>query len=350
MLLLRAFLFFAATALSVSSEVAGGEPLRVWPVDPHVKVFRDTQPGPTGAVTLRAARNEFEPGQFAVRCGTQAKGLRVELAPLRHRDGSHTIGPEHLRWNFVGFIPLKKNTPASEAIQVRKAPCEVPDPLLETRSIDLSPSVTQPVWLTVFVPKDAPAGQYRGHATVIAGDARATLPIELTVDPFTLPDERHVLVTNWFTSGNIARSHKVEVWTEAFWTVLERYARDMAAHRQNVALAPWDLVDVARDADGTLAFNYQRFDRFVELFQRAGVADGIEITHVGGGKDGWGTDIQFSPVHARDRRTGKSVALGPDEGLFPLLSDLEKHLEKRGWLEKSMIHIADEPCLLNLPS
>ena len=346
----RVLVMIAATAAAVSSRAAAGQPLRVWPVDPHVKVFRDTQPGAAGAVTLRAARNEYEPGQFAVRSGTRAEGLRVELSSLRRADGSRVIGGEHLRWNFVGFIPLRKNTPASEAIQVRKAPCEVPDPLLEARRIDLGPNVTQPVWITVFVPKDAPAGQYRGEATVIAGEARAMLPVELTVDPFTLPDQRHVLVTNWFTSGNIAKSHKVEPWTEAFWTVLERYARDMAAHRQNVALAPWDLVDVARDAGGGLAFNYQRFDRFVEVFQRAGVSDGIEITHVGGGKEGWGTEIQFSAVHAHDRKTGKSVALGPEEGLFPLLSDLEKHLQKRGWLEKSMIHIADEPCILNLPS
>jgi hypothetical protein len=351
MCILRALLTFVmVAAAALSSRAAAGQSLRVWPVDPHVKVFRDTLPGAAGTVTLRAARNEYEPGQFAVRSGGRVQGLRVELSPLRRADGAGAIGREHLRWNFVGFIPLKKNTPESEVIRVRKAPCEVPDPLLEARSIDLAPNVTQPVWITVFVPKDAQSGQYRGEATVIAGQARATLPVELTVDPFTLPDQRHVLVTNWFTSGNIAKSHKVEPWSEAFWAVLERYARDMAAHRQNVVLAPWDLIGVARGADGRLAFDYQRFDRFVELFQRAGVSDGIEITHVGGGKNGWGTEIQFSTVHAHDRKTGKPIALGPEEGLFPLLSDLEKHLAKRGWLDKAMIHIADEPCILNLAS
>jgi hypothetical protein len=339
------------TALLVATEQrAPGGSLAVWPVDPHVKVFRDAPPQPSGPIKLRAARNEFEPAQFAVRSGAPIQGLRVELSPLRHAEGKGTIGPEHLRWNFLGFIPLAKNTPVSETIQVRKAPCELPDPLLEARSIDLAPNTTQPVWITVFVPKDAPAGRYRGEAKVIAGETGAAMPIELAVDPFTLPDQRHVLVTNWFTSGNIAKSHKVEPWSEAFWAVLDRYARNMAAHRQNVALAPWDLVDVVRQTDGKLAFNYARFDRFVEVFQRAGVSDGIEITHVGGGKNGWGTDIQFSSVHAHDRKTGKSVTLAPEEGLFPLLADLEKHLDQRGWLGKAMIHIADEPCLMNLDS
>jgi hypothetical protein len=80
------------------------------------------------------------------------------------------------------------------------------------------------------------------------------------------------------------------------------------------------------------------------------VSDAVEIGHVGGGKKGWGTEIELASVHARDRKTGKSLTLRPEEGLLPLLSDLEKHLQSRGWLDKAMIHIADEPCLLNLQS
>lgn len=338
------------TAGLASRGLSADAPLTVWPVDPHVKVFRDTSPLPaTGGIKLRAARNEYEPGQFAVRSAGSLQGLRVELSPLRHADGKSVIGPEHLRWNFLGFIPLKKNTRGSEAIQVRAAPCDVPDPLLEDRSMDLPSETTQPVWITIFVPKDAAPGVYRGEAAVIAGNARAVLPIELSVDPFTLPDERHVWVTNWFSIDNIAKSHKVEPWSEPFWTVLERYARNMAAHRQNVVLVPWSLVEVTRDGN-KLSFDYRRFDRFVELFQRAGVAQRIEIGHAGGGKSGWGTEFELSNVEAKDAATGKRVTLKPEEGILPLLTDLQAHLEKRGWLEQSMIHVADEPIATNLAS
>jgi len=347
--ILRAFLTIVAMGALVRG-AAGAEPISAWPVDPHQKVFRDAQPGAAGAIKLRAARNEFEPGQLAVRSAAAVEKLRVELTPLRHADGKGAIGPEHLRWNFVGFIPLAKNTRASEAIQIRRAPFDVPDPLLDARSMNLPANSTQPVWLTVFVPKDAAPGEYRGEAAVIAGQDRSVLPIELTVDPFTLPDERHVLVTNWFNTGNIATSHKLEPWSEAYWAMLGRYARNMADHRQNVVLVPWTLVEVAREADGKLAFNYGRFDRFVEVFEKAGVADRIEISHVGGGSSGWGTEIVLSKVHALDRKTGKPVDLGTEEGLVPLLRDLERHLEKRGWLAKSMIHVADEPIITNLAS
>ena len=352
MIALRNLFLMALIAAGLASSAAAGQaPLAVWTVDPHVKVFRDAQPAQSpGAIKIQAARNEFEPGQLAIRSSAAVAGLRVEVSPLRHADGRSTIGPEHLQWNFVGFIPLTKNTQRSEAIQIRPAPCEVPDPLLENRTMDLAAGTTQPVWLTVFVPKDAAPGLYRGEAAVVAGSSRASVPIELTVDPFTLPDERHLLVTNWFTLDNIARSHNVAMWSEPFWEMLGRYARNMAAHRQNVALVPWTLIDVACEADGKLAFDYGRFDRFVELFQRSGVADRIEITHVGGGKSGWGSEVQPATVRAIDRKSGKRVTLSADEGLRPLLSDLEKHLAQRGWLEKSMIHVGDEPILGNLAS
>ncbi len=332
---------------------ARGGTLAAWAVDPHAKVFRDAPPpAEPGVVKMRAARNEFEPGQIAFRSPTPLKAIRIELSPLRHADGKATIGGDDFAWSFVGFIPLKKNTQDSDKIRVRAAPCEVPDPLLDARTLDLAADATQPVWLTVRVPKDATPGLYRGEAAVVAGEARAAVPVELSVDPFTLPDERHLLVTNWFNLNNIAKAHKVEAWSDAFWPVLERYARNMAAHRQNVAYTPWSLVGVAREADGKLSFDYARFDRYVELFQKAGVADGIELTHVAHfGEGGWGgKEIVLVKVGATDRKTGKRVELGPEEGLAPLLADLEKHLDAKGWLARAMIHVADEPSLNNIAS
>ncbi len=335
-----------AAGLCVSTAVAG-DAMTVWSVDPHIKIFRDTKPPEKpGVIRLRAARNEYEPAQIALRAGAALKGVRVELSPLKHADGKTTIGGENFTWNFVGFIPIKKNTQHAEKIQIRAAPFEVPDPLLEDRTMDVAADSAQPIWLTVRVPKDAAPGLYRGEVAVIAGDVRKVLPVELTVDPFTLPDERHLLVTNWFNVSNIAKTHNVELYSEPFWAVLERYARNMADHRQNVVMVSWRWIWITREPDGNISFDYGRFDRFVELFEKAGVADRIEISHVGHPKDGWGSkEFVLRKVSATDCKTGKRVSLGPEEGMAPLLADLERHLDKRGWLEKSMIHIADEPLI-----
>ena len=348
----HSLLSFSLLTLMISATLArSGEPLQVWVVEPHMKVFRDTLPGAKSkTISLRAARNEYEPGQFAVRSSARVRKLRIEVGPLQHSQGKGSIAAENLHWNFVGYIKLTRNTPESEAVRVRSAPCEVPDPLLENQTMDLAADTTQPVWITLFVPKNAEPGLYRGQVTVRADGARSVLPMELTVEPFTLPDERHLLVTNWFSPDNIARAHKVALWSEPFWQILERYAGNMARHRQNVVLVPWQLIEVTREADGRLTFAYGRFDRFVELFQQAGVGERIEIGHVGGRRSGWGSDFQLEGVSATERGTGRHLILNTEQGLLPLLSDLEKHLRQRNWLKQAMIHVADEPQLNDLAS
>jgi hypothetical protein len=325
----------------------------MWAVDPHTKVFRDTPPVETSSVVkLRAARNEYEPGQFAFRSDQALSGVTVEVTELVHSNGSDKIESPSILCNFVGFIPLEKNTPRSNLLQVRQAPCEIPDPLLDAPMLDVPSNTTQPVWITVRVPANAEPGQYRGEITLTADNVHEVLPIELTVDPFTLPEERHLLVTNWFRVSGIAAAHGVELWSEAFWSILDRYAQNLAEHRQNVTLVPWTLVEIVKEPDGSLSYDYSRFDRFVELFDKAGAADCIEISHVGHfGSGGWGgKEIVLRDATATDRATGERVTLQLHEGLLPLSADLQRHLDHRGWLEKSVIHVADEPSINNVAS
>lgn len=324
-------------------------------VDPHEKVFADDPPParPVLEVELECARGECEPAQIVVRAEKDLEAVAVEVSALRHEESGAEIPREAVAWNFVGSIPLERNTPLTPPERlVRRAPCRVPDVLLPERAIRVPAGVSQPVWLTVRVPRDAAAGAYRGTVTVRAGDEARALPVRLRVWPFEVPEERHIFATNWFSTSTIARAHGVEEWSEPFWKVLESYFRNMASHRQNVAWVPWRLVEVTRKAGGELSFDFSRFDRYVELMERSGVADRIEIQHVAHfGPGGWsGPAIEFAKVRARDEGTGKAVELGFEEGLAPFLRALERHLEERGWLERAAIHIADEPSLWNADS
>ncbi|MBM4083739.1 MAG: hypothetical protein FJ272_03030, partial [Planctomycetes bacterium] len=172
-------------------------------VSPLTKVFSDA-PVPSDAprkVVLWCARNEYESGQIAVRSAQPMTGLAVRFGPLTHESG-YALPSDGLRWNFVGAIPLTKNTPCENAATlVRKAPCDMPDVLLADRRRDVPANTTQAIYLTVLVPKEAPPGLYSGKVAVTAGEHEAALPIELTVWPFVLPDERHLLVTNWVNLG-----------------------------------------------------------------------------------------------------------------------------------------------------
>ncbi|NQT84918.1 DUF4091 domain-containing protein [bacterium] len=218
--------------------------------------------------------------------------------------------------------------------------------------MDLPPGRTQPIWLTVFVPPDAPPGTYQGRFSVGNDQVSRSIEVSLEVYPFVLPDERHLWVTNWFNPGRIARFHKVVPWSQEHWPLLERYAENMAEHRQNVVLTRISLIKVTRERDGRLSFDYSDFDRWVTLFKKAGACKRIEIGHVAHfGKGGWRSkEIVLGDITATDRGTGKRVVLPPDKGLAPLLRDLQHHLSERGWLNDAMIHVADEPSINNIES
>ncbi len=333
--------------------VAAEVRLSLWAVDPLTKVFPDTPPDSAGAVEMQGGRNEYLSGQVAVRAGQEFPGLSARWEFLRHSQGDYEIPRKFLQRRFVGFIPVNRNTPNTpESNLLRKSPCEIPDPLLEVERLDLQPGRTQPVWLTVFVPPDAPPGTYEGKFSVSNDEVSQSLPVSLEVYPLVLPDERHLWVTNWFEPRRIARVHNVTPWSEEHWSLLQRYAENMAAHRQNVVLTRPSLIRVFREADGRLSFDYADFDRWVELFQKAGACERIEIGHVASfGEGGWGsTEIVLRNITATDRAIGKRVSLTPEKGLAPLLRDLQRHLSEKSWLDRAMIHVADEPSLHNMDS
>ncbi|MBI3920648.1 MAG: DUF4091 domain-containing protein [Armatimonadetes bacterium] len=327
----------------------------MWSVEPLAKVFHDTQAPEKAApaIVVRCAHNEFESAQVAIRSETALTDVTVRFGAIEHEGGQYSLTAESVRWNFVGSIPLDKNTTGTPLERlVRGAPCEIPDVLLAERNIKIPANRTQSVRLTFVVPKDSPSGKYHGEVIIASSEGEVSLPIDLQVWPFALPGERHLFVTNWFSTANIARSHGVKEWSEEFWKILAAYFRNMAAHRQNVAWVPWQLIKVVREPSGKLTLDYAVFDRYVECMEKTGVADRIEIQFIASfGEGGWSSpNIEFAKVAATDRATGKTVQLDFGVGLAPLLKDLEKHLDKRGWLNKAILHICDEPSLYNVDS
>lgn len=329
--------------------------LLIWTVDSLQKLLPDAAPpeAPAARIELACAQNEFEAGQIAIRAGSEVKELRVRASDLKRTGGEGAIPAEHVACNFVGFIPIEHNTyytPDEELLC--KAPGEIPDVLLADEKIALPADRTQTIWVSVYVPKETPAGRYTGTIEVEADGEVTPVPIEVQVFDFAVPDERHLYVTNWFSTGNIVGPVGAEPESEEFFMMLRVYADNMASHRQNVFWIPWRLIKVTREPDGSLAFDYSKFDRYVETFLDAGVDGRIEIQATAHrGKGGWESrDVIPMTVQATDRATGEAATLSAEEGLGPLLAALEKHLEERGWLERAMIHISDEPYLRNLES
>lgn len=323
----------------------------LWSADPMVKIFPDTEPSNDGIIEISCARNEYQSAQFVISPKQKLEGVTVEISEISNSSG-YSIPPENITWNFVGYVSLAKNTyHTSEKKLLRKAPAEFPDPLLNNKTINIE-AKNQPVWLIVHVPEDAPAGIYTGEVTVHTNRGSKSLPIVLNVYPFVLPTKKSLFVTFWFDHHIIARVHGAELYSERYWDILWKYAVDMARHGQNVVETPFPA-PIELKEDGSLKIDYASMDKWVEFFQRAGACDRIEfpaIAHTAPGESYWkARELFINDITAVDQN-GNLVKLPPDKGMAQLLRDLDRHLQERGWSDKAMIHISDEPTIYKLES
>jgi len=66
----------------------------------------------------------------------------------------------------------------------------IPWEVVSGSTFTVAASSSQAIWVDIYVPKDAPAGVYTGQVNIYEGPVLSTtVPIELTVYPFTMPDK-----------------------------------------------------------------------------------------------------------------------------------------------------------------
>ncbi|NUM44067.1 MAG: DUF4091 domain-containing protein [Anaerolineales bacterium] len=213
--------------------LAGGATLpggwSVWAA-PTVEKITPTMLPPiaTAPVTFAAARGEFEAFQLVVRAPAET------TAPVT---ASAFIGPVTIpapTLHQVGYVPI---TTAGDAFDRFGAWPDPLWPITNGTSLTFPTGQNQPLWFTVQVPWDAPAGDYMG--TVIVGGA--SIPVTLTVWDFTLPRETH-LASEWgFDWSNVVEMYKgTDGGVQAcYWDVVDSLKQQFADARLTPKGVAW---------------------------------------------------------------------------------------------------------------
>ena len=153
-----------------------------------------------GRVRLQAARNEFVSFQVVVGAREPVRDLRVALGPLLGPGGA-TLGGRSVALFRAWYVEAKK--PSHGYTKSSLGAGWYPDALIpapegEPVVFDLPESengipgqCNQTVWVDIYVPREAAAGDYRGELTVSWPGGRREVPVELMVWGFALPDEIH---------------------------------------------------------------------------------------------------------------------------------------------------------------
>ena len=222
----------ATVTCSVSDPEAGGyyhqiqgaqtdKSLEIWTAPCTEKILKTmTVPDDVRPLKIYAARGEFEPFQVVVRSDS-GESLPVNITPFTR--GEDTINCYSLF--TVDYVDITTAGDHFDRFGLW------PDPLFPRDfgdTIAFPQNENQPLWFTVQVPWDAPAGLYA--ATVTIGSA--TVPVELEVWDFALPREIHLMSEWGFSWSFIVEDlyHGLGDWT-CYWEMVEAFKQDFINHR-----------------------------------------------------------------------------------------------------------------------
>ena len=332
---------------------AAEAPLELFAVSDLVRVFEDCYKRPEQRDTIQVfgIKNEYLSAQCIIKAKRDIARATVSVSPLAHVDGSTRLPASAVRWNFVGSIPIEENTPKFRKTDlIRPAPASFPDYLAEEET-SVQEGKCKAVYLTMKIPRDAEAGLYKANVTVRTDKGSKSLPLLVTVYPLTLPDKRHLMVTEWYTTSKFKKFHGIDSSdSERFYEMLRVYAENMAEHRQNVFRVSLSLVGSKLGADDKLKFDFSRFDKWADVYWDTGRMDLLETGFVAKfGEGGWSSkEIVLRDFRVEKESTRESITMPGEKFLPQFLPAFENHLREKGWLHKTVFHIADEPSNHNI--
>ena len=126
-----------------------------------VRVFEDGYKLPPmyDSVNIFGIRGEIISGQFVISTKKKLSNVTVEIGELKNSVSGNSLPAVSVEWNFVGSIPLSKNTPNQPlSALVRQAPAKFPEYLMSEKQIDVKEKSWQSVWITVKIPETLQAG------------------------------------------------------------------------------------------------------------------------------------------------------------------------------------------------
>ena len=222
---------------------------------------------------------------------------------------------------------------------------------------DIPGKSVRPVWISFNIPADVDAGIYNGAIEVKSENYSVTLTIKLNIQNQLLPkphEWKHRLDL-WQNPWVVAWKNNLKPWSEEHKALLKKHLKLYADAGGKYITAyavnsPWSdnsysneggMINWIKRTDGSWKFDYTIFDEYVRLAMGVGIDKAITVyTPVPGG-------YRFNYM---DEKTGNNIIVSwpPGSKEFKtywniFLTDLKKHLEQKGWFEKTYIGINENP-------
>lgn len=214
---------------------------QIWTALSSEKIFQGDTPALQADPTLqiRAARNEHEAIQCLLRCPEDTTLLKAAVSDL---NGPALFRRDNIRLFQVCYVYLPNhNRYYPDPLPPLKLPLKIPA------------HQTQPLWISIYVPTNTPAGTYRGLLQLTLATQNGhkietvELPIALTVWDFTVPIKPTMRTAFGISWPMVAMQHAVGSDSQAFVHLKEQYYEMLVAHRCSPYHLPCDVLTPEAD-------------------------------------------------------------------------------------------------------
>lgn len=261
--------------------------------------------------------------------------------PLPAGEGEGRSPQVSAQLRLVDYVPAVGHMDPEKT--VRRWPDVLRD--LPDEGFTVPPGETRVLWLTVDVPAQTEPGQYELTVSITGEDgAKADLPLLLNVHQPLLsqPTERPLRVDFWQSFGSLARTYKVEMWSDEWWGIVRTFLLDLAAHGENVVQVGRGHFDWQKTDRGEWRFGFERFDRYVELCESVGIDGLIEYLQMFDGRAE--TKLSYADANGKTQTvTANPGDAAFDEVWLAFARALADHCKEKGWLNRLYICPTDEP-------
>ena len=326
-------------------------------VDPYLKIFRESNFLPAFDTTPEVAAGECATFQFAIRAALPLNDLNIEVSEFRS-DNNETFGD--IQTGFIDYVKVGRQTPDRAKDALNSLSLYYPDPIIETQAWKVERDVTQPMWVTVNIPRTAKAGDYTATFTLKGKlvDQSFTLKkdIHIKVYPIVL-NEPDLWVTNWFSTSDenmkiFNGGKEVETYSDTYWKLIQELAEKMKVCFSNVIIvSPFEHIDIKK-SENTYTFDFTNFDKMVTIFHQAGVLKMIEGGHIAARCGDWGSQFEvFLPTVEKGEKKNiqKPISDAEAQNFYKqFIPALYTHIKQKFPEVQYAQHIADEPIDCNV--
>lgn len=215
-------------------------------------------------------------------------------------------------------------------------------------NFNIEAKTVRPVWLTLDIPSDAVAGNYKGKLNLYA-ERKFVEDFEIEVEVVNQllpePSEWVYHLDLWQHPSAVARVHNLELWSDAHFEKMRPIMKMLADAGQKVITAtlnkdPWnhqsfdayaDMIIWTKNEDQSWSFDYTIFDKWVELMMDLGVTDMINCYSL----LTWNNQVHYNDMEKKELVTLELKAQSDEYAEFwtVFLKDFTRHLKAKGWLE-----------------